>query len=138
MKNVIKILLLFGVIVFAAFSCEEEETPTDCGCNSEILRTIPDTTEVVGQIRYKEKTQTNSYYTNKYWIAFISTNCSDCVQHLIVCNESLITDDIINLINTQELANIKFSGHIKEVCEKRFDIASISYNRITLTKIELQ
>jgi hypothetical protein len=90
----------------------------------------------VGQINYKEQTQTNSYYTNKYWITHVEPDCPICVHHMIVCNESLITDDIIYLLKSQELVNVKFSGHLKEVCEKRIDIASITYQRIVLTKIE--
>ena len=57
---------------------------------------------------------------------------------MIVCNDSFITNDILNILNTQPEVSIKFTGELREVCKKRFDLADITYERITLTKIELQ
>ena len=102
------------------------------------MTTISDSLEAIGQISYKEQTSTNSYYTDKYWITTTIPGCANCVHHLIICNESILTDNIINSLDIQEPLNIKFSGGLKEICDKRFDIADISYSRITLTKIEKQ
>ena len=57
---------------------------------------------------------------------------------MIVCNENLISNEILSILNSQTSLNVKFSGELKEVCEKRFDISNISYQLLTLTKIELQ
>lgn len=130
--------LFFAILVIVTSNCKKDDTPPDCGCNSEIFNTVPEASETVGQISYKEQTETNSYYTNKYWITFVQPDCSICIHYMIVCNESFITDDIINLLNTQESVTVKFAGGLKEVCEKRFNTANITDQRITLTKIEIQ
>ena len=136
-KKSIIYLLFFTILIFS--NCKkDDDTPTDCGCNSEIKAIIPESSQLAGTITYKEQTQSNNYYTNKYWITYTDFNCLNCVRHMIVCNDYLITNEIIDALNSQTNVTVKFSGNLKEICEKRFDIADISYELITLTKIELQ
>jgi len=125
-------------LCFIIISCKSDDTPLDCGCNSETKAIITEESQAVGTITYKEQTESNSYYTNYYWITLTDPNCSNCVQHMIICNNELLSNEIRNTLNSQTSTKVKFSGELKEVCEKRFDISSISYQNIKLTKIELQ
>ena len=137
LKKLITYLLFFTILFFS--NCKkDDDSPSNCGCNSDIVTVIPESAELTGTISYKEQTQSNSYYTNKYWVTYTNSNCSNCVRHMIVCNVSFITNDILNILNTQPEVSIKFTGELREVCKKRFDLADITYERITLTKIELQ
>ena len=132
-KN-ISYLFFFTILIFS--SCKNDiGTPIDCGCNSSITTIV---SGLEGTIIYKEQTQSNNYYTNKYWITYTDSNCSNCVLHMIVCNDDFVNNSITNLLNTQEKASIKFTGELRETCENRVDLADIAYKRITLTKIELK
>ena len=138
-KNLIKAIFYVSIALFLLLiSCKEEQLP-DCGCNSETIKVIPETSKLNGQISFKKHSNSNdTYYTNKYWIGYIEPSCSNCIHHMIVCNENLIPDNIKTLIHTNGTVYIKFSGNLKEICKKTFDIADVTYHRITLTKIELQ
>lgn len=58
---------------------------------------------------------------------------------MIVCNEEILVgfEDLLKEPAGKSV-KVKFSGYIKDVCEKTFDIAENSYQHIVLTKIERQ
>ncbi len=138
-KRLIKtIFYLSFILLLTLISCKEEPLP-DCGCNSETIKVIPENSKLNGQISFKKHSNSNdTYYNDTYWIGFVEPNCSNCVHHMIVCNESFIPGNIKTLINTNGIVNIKFSGNLKKICKKTFDVADVTYQRIILTKIELQ
>jgi hypothetical protein len=57
---------------------------------------------------------------------------------VIVCNEDILNQQILNLKSNGQNLNVKFSGHLKEICKKKFDVADVTYENIVLTKIEVQ
>ncbi len=133
------IFCLSFALLLTLISCKEEEPLPDCGCNSETIKVIPENSKLNGQISFKKHSNSNdTYYTDKYWIGFVEPNCSNCIHHMIVCNENSIPSNIKTLINTNGIVNIKFSGNLKNICNKTFDVADVTYQRIILTKIELQ
>ncbi|MDB4199488.1 hypothetical protein N9752_04070, partial [Polaribacter sp.] len=107
-RKTMSYLFFFTILTFS--SCNKEENPTDCGCNSSITTIV---SELEGTITYKEQTQSNNYYTNKYWVTYTDSNCSNCVLHMIVCNDDFVNNNITNLLNTQEKASIKFTGELR-------------------------
>jgi|TARA_B110000238_G_scaffold15514_1_gene15156 hypothetical protein len=136
-----KTMSCFFIIAILFFSnCNKEDNPTDCGCNSEIIMTITESDEQTGTISYKRQLDPkDNYYNEKFWIGYIDPNCSTCIHSYIVCNEQILNEfNYLISANTNETVNIKFAGSIREICEKSFNSANLTYNRITLTKIKLQ
>ncbi|MCE2733426.1 MAG: hypothetical protein ACK57K_05285 [Chryseotalea sp.] len=133
MKNV-KLLFIF----FLLLSCEKNDKIKDCGCDSITLKTIHESQELTGIITFKAQNKSNNYYTNSYWITYVEPNCSICVHHMIVCNEYILNDFADLKSPPYNSTSVKFAGHLKEVCEKRFDTGNITYQQITITKIEKQ
>ena len=133
---------LFSFLLISLFisSCSSgNETPLpDCGCESKTLATIPESSDLVGELFYK--TQTNNpmdtYYNDKYWIVYQQPNCSNCISSMIVCNEDFIENILWDLKNENYSVEVQFSGHLKEICEKTFAPGDYTYQRITLTKIQ--
>lgn len=120
-------------------SREEEPQTPDCGCESKVLKTIPESANLIATIGYKVQiSPDDNYYNNKFWITYTERNCSNCVHHMIVCNESLLPREVLDLKKTGGNLSVKFSGQLKEICEKIFSPADITYEHITLTKIEVQ
>ncbi len=138
-KTVLMILYCFTFILLLN-SCKDDDTPPDCGCESETLTTIPESTNLIGRLAFKSNNSIDSYYVDHYWITYIELNCSNCVRHMIICNNEMLGDQFQDVIGLSqgEYIEVKFSGHLKEICEKRFDLADITYERIILTSIERQ
>lgn len=131
-------LLLFTILIFS--SCKKDDTPIDCGCNSDIITIIPESSELIGTISYKRQLDPkDNYYNDKFWIGYTDPNCSTCIHSYIVCNEEILNEfSYLISANINETVDIKFSGSIREICKKSFNSANLTYNRITLTKIEIQ
>ena len=137
----ILILLCFSIMLVLNNCKNREEEPKtpDCGCNSKVLNTIPESANLIGLIKYNMQLDPNdNYYNNKFWITYTEQNCGNCVHHMIVCNESILPQQVLNLKNSGGNISVKFSGQLKEICEKKFDLADITYENITLTKIQVQ
>lgn len=137
----ILILLCFSIMLVLNNCKNREEEPKtlDCGCNSKVLNTIPESANLIGLIKYKMQLDPNdNYYNNKFWITYTEQSCGNCVHHMIVCNESILPQQVLNLKNSGGNLSVKFSGQLKEICEKKFDLADITYENITLTKIQVQ
>jgi hypothetical protein len=55
--------------------CENDKTPTNCGCDSKIVYTITDTKELTGTISFKKQLDPNDdFYNNKFWIGYTDPN----------------------------------------------------------------
>lgn len=135
--------IIFCLLIFTTlfYSCKsDDETPPDCGCDSETRKTIPQSANLVGRLAFKSDESIDPYYTNQYWITYIEQNCTNCVHHMIICNEDILGNQFNDIINLPqgEFVEVKFSGNLKEVCQKRFDLSDVTYERITLTSIERQ
>ena len=133
---------LFFAILFLT-NCKnsnDDDSQTEkCGCNSEVKRIIPESANLIGEVRFKTQLDPNdNYYNNKFWITYAETNCGNCIHHMIVCNENFLPQEVLNLKNSGETLSIKFSGELKEICEKIFAPADYTYENITLTTIQVQ
>jgi hypothetical protein len=140
-KSFTKTLSYLSFALFITFiNCKNDDTPTDCGCNSEIITTISKLDEQIGTLSYKRQLDPNdNYYNDKFWIGYIDPNCSTCIHSFIVCNEEILNEfSYLISANTNETVDIKFAGNVREICKKSFNSANLTYNRITLSKIELQ
>ena len=56
---------------------------------------------------------------------------------MIVCNENILPQEILKLKNSSKTISVKFSGDLKEICEKIFAPADYTYENITLTTIQI-
>lgn len=140
-KKTMKYFLLFAILFLAGCKNSNDDDLQDekCGCNAEVKRIIPETANVIGSIRFKNQTDPNDhYYNNKFWISYTEANCGNCIHYFIVCNEDFLPQEVLNLKNSGETLSIKFSGELKEVCEKIFAPADYTYENITLTTIQVQ
>lgn len=131
-------LVVSYIIIFTVNGCKDNEPK--CGCDSETTKIISESECLIGEISYKRQLNVNdNYFNNKYWIGYTEPNCSDCIHIMIVCNEEMLTEfgDLLNL-PVGESVTVKFSGKLKDVCEKPFSPANYTYEHIVLTKIERQ
>lgn len=133
-----KKLLLALAIGLSAMACKErEEKKPDCGCDSEIIATIPEAQNITGKISYNVPTDPNDhFYVNKFWITTKSSGALLSVG--IVCNESILPPEILQLKKTGGSLTVKYSGYSKKLCEGIVGPSTYSYDHIVLTKIELQ
>lgn len=135
----------FTVICCIGFSllfndCKDDETPPDCGCESETRTTIPESVNLIGQIGYKTQIDPlDVYKNNTFWIGFTEKNCSNCIHHMIVCNEDILGNEFDDIIISGEAVEVKFSGNLKKMCElPNAWLADETFEHITLTSIERQ
>ena len=121
---------------------KDDDNPSDCGCESEIQRTISESEELVGKLSYKTQADPmDDFYNNHFWIIYPAwATIGDITSYMIVCNESFLSDDLSDLKNLapEESIEVKFSGNRKSTCKPWFAPALYSYNRITLTSIQQQ
>jgi hypothetical protein len=81
--------LTFATLLILSGCNKDEKTP-DCGCDSLITNTIPETANLTGKIWYhKQLNPKDDYYINKYWIVYNDPNCLNC-HKMIVCNEEIL------------------------------------------------
>ena len=133
-----KLLIILLALFTVCFSSCKEETP-ECGCDAETRITIPESANLIGQIAYKYQIDPNDdYYNDTFWISFVEENCSNCIHTMIVCNESFLPKELAELSTSGESRRVQFAGHLKGICEKTFAPADYTYERIVLTKIEIQ
>lgn len=145
--------IIFCLLIFTTLFCScksDDETPPDCGCDSETRTTIPESANLIGKLFFKNDSNENNYNNQKYWIVYIEENCVNCVHNLIICNDNFLNtisniptlsniNDIIGSVNELEGAiDVKFSGDLKVICNPIFAPADYTYENITLTSIEQQ
>jgi len=144
MKNFIiinksKLFLLFVFFILTNCKNNDEDLQIEkCGCNSVVTKKIPESANLIGEIKFKTQLDPNdTYYNNKFWITYVEANCVNCVHHMIVCNENILPQEILKLKNSSKTISVKFSGDLKEICEKIFAPADYTYENITLTTIQI-
>ena len=150
LKKPITYVLLFIILIFS--SCKKDDTPTDCGCNSETLRTIPNLEIQIpieeqkrGLLFYKHLGDTDSFYdgdeyNNRFWI-FQNSPCNSCRSHLIICNEEILgmEYDYLKQNGIYDSIPIQFSGNVKKTCKGLIALpTNYSYNEFILSSIENQ
>lgn len=153
MKTTLLILTLLTVLL----GCEKKntaETP-DCGCESDIVLSIPNqqdesrlTTDeqTTGWIFYKYAEVKDKYlnYTetdNRFWI--IQSGDFEKGRALIVCNESILEKELGYLREKKVYDSVwvSFSGNAKKLCTEYILPAVYGkhqYAEITLTSIKQQ
>lgn len=140
MKKLLPFILI--ILIFANTSCnnDDDDEPSDCGCNSETIEeiTVIDEDNLVATIGYKTQLDpSDDYYVDHFWIGISPENCSYCKDIMIVCNESFLNGQFDYLKDDiNERAPINFSGNIKKICKRLTNVADYSYYRIVLTSIE--
>lgn len=136
-KGALSILFYLGFTLFIN-SCNDDDTPPDCGCESEIQSTISESVNLVGKMFYKTQDDPrDTYYNNHFWIVYPPDE-SYVHSKIIVCNEDISGNEFDGIIESGERVEVKFSGYRKEVCEKAFAPSIYNYERIVLTSIQRQ
>lgn len=139
MKKLFTLLMISLTLVLN--SCDkDDDSPKDCGCNSETNYTITETDSLIGEMFYKKQTDNplDTYYNNLYWIKYTLDDCSNCINSMIVCNEEFLNNEFEDIITSGEIVEVIFSGELKSVCDKGNNPADYTFNRIILTSIERQ
>lgn len=113
-------------------------TENSCGCSSPTLSFVGNENNLIGNISYKKKIDgIEEHYTNRFWITVRYSDCANCIDFYIVCNENALDSsfDLLKESDANEFIEIQFSGELKEVCNKIISPSDINYSQITLTKI---
>ena len=134
--NPIICLALIISILFSGCKKDDDNPPPDCGCYSETNFTIPESNDLVAEMHFKS--QDGTYYNNLYWIVYTEEDCSNCASSMIVCNEDFLNNAFEDIKDSGETVEVKFSGNLKSICDKRNNPAGYTLNRIILTSIERQ
>ncbi|HRN73892.1 MAG TPA: hypothetical protein PLM81_12245 [Ginsengibacter sp.] len=142
MKKLFIIFLVFLPLSILLFSSCKKDKNTDCGCDSNVVKLIPDSSGLLGTISYKTQIDPNdNFYNNRYWLGYKdSAFCSICSVSFVLCNEDILPLELKSLktLPRGSYYTVKFSGNVKELCTKKFDIPERNFYHITLTKIEKQ
>lgn len=139
-KKVFTAIFCIVILIFLMESCTKK-SESDCGCEGEVIRTIPVTTNLTGQISYKRQLDPNdNFYNDTYWLSYPDSSiCFPCSSStsFIICNESILSTELKEIKNLSGGTSLKvqFSGNIKELCNKQFNPANNVFYHITLTKI---
>ncbi|TVZ28761.1 hypothetical protein JM83_3912 [Gillisia sp. Hel_I_86] len=138
MKVAFTIISCLVITLFFTGCKDDDIPPPDCGCESETRTIIPESTNLIGQIAYKTQIDSqDDYYNNTFWIGYTEQNCSNCIHHMIVCNEDLLGSEFDDIIVSGEVVEVKFSGNLKRICELPVAFpADETFEYITLTSIE--
>ncbi|MEC3905969.1 hypothetical protein VOI54_02955 [Tamlana sp. 2201CG12-4] len=132
--------------------CNDDETPPDCGCNSETIYNIPnDDVQVpveeqkTGLLFFKHPENIDGFYddelyNNRFWIFQGTEGCHNCQRNFIICDENLIGAeyDYLKQQNINDSLQVKFTGNAKRLCLIKVIPADYDYKEIVLTSIELQ
>lgn len=148
-KVALTVLCYLGLTLFID-GCKDDNTPPNCGCESETRTTIPESANLVGKLFYKNDSNGNNFNNQEYWLVYIEKNCENCVHSLIICNSELLNsipniptlsnvNDIIGSVNELKNAlDVKFSGDLKVICNPIYALGDYTYENIILTSIERQ
>lgn len=137
MKTLRNLMLVGNVLLL--LGCEKD-IRKDCGCDAPVTATITESASLIGDVGYNaEAIQGYNSYKDKFMISYTEINCGNCVHTMIVCNEDVLPSAVLALRNdpTRQLS-VTFAGHLKPVCNKIFAPGDYTYEKIILTKIEIQ
>ncbi len=139
MRVVAAIICSLGITLFLN-GCKDDDTPPNCGCDSETLSTISESRNMIARLTFNSNNSIDPYYENYYWITYFDPDQPWNVLHMIICNDEILGEQFEDVISLpqDEFIEVKISGHLKEICEKRFNPAGVVSKRITLTSIERQ
>ena len=139
-KVVIILIYCFGITLLSNSCKSDNDDSLTCGCNSETNYTITESENLIGEMFYKTQSDNplDTYYNNFFWIVYSEENCSNCIHHMIVCNESYLNNEFDYLKNSGEVVEVKISGELKSVCDNRNNPADYTFNRIIITSLEIQ
>ncbi len=132
--------------------CKDNDTPPDCGCESETLATIPNEEiqevpieeQKSGLLYYKHPENIDEFlddeqYNNRFWIFQGTEGCYNCQRHFIVCNESFLDTEYDYLKTVYDSIPIRFTGSLKLPCSEPFIApGDYFYAEIKLNSIEQQ
>lgn len=130
--------------------CKDNDTPPDCGCESETLATVPDYDLQVpieeqksGLLFYKRLENVDGFYNDqqyndRFWIFQGTEGCYNCQRKFIVCDENLLGSEFNYLKSINDSIEVKFTGKLKSLCVLRPIPADFNYAEIILTSIEQQ
>jgi hypothetical protein len=119
--------------------CRDDDSPPNCGCEANTIKSIPKSSTLTGKIFYKAPSPKDDYYTNKFWIVYTEPSCVNCAHHFIICNEKILENNYneIKEVTNGKTIDITFSGNIKPICDlPNAWLADETFERITLTSIE--
>ena len=150
-----KPFLLFVLPVLMALNaCDDNDTPPNCGCESETIDTVPSDyfpevpieEQTSGLLFYKRVENTDFFddkhdgrYNNTYWIFKGIEGCGNCRRIHIICNEELLGKDYDFLKTNNDSIPIIFRGDLKFLCVDPFVApADYDYSEIKLISIEQQ
>ena len=148
--RVVFVIICCSVIALFFYGCKNDDTPPNCGCESETQATIPKSANLIGKLFFKNDSTENNYNNQKYWIVYFEEDCGNCVHNLIICDESMldvvsnistltnVSDIIVSVNELKNAIDIKFSGKLKSICNPIYAPADYTYEYIVLTSIEQQ
>ncbi len=147
-KVALTMLCYLGLTLFMN-SCNDADTPTNCGCESETLSTIPNgdrygpsiEEQKSGLLFFKRPENIDmydryfkGYYDNRFWIS------GGKVGIAIICNENTLGTEYDYLKNSNDSIPICFTGNTKRLCKGPLIVLNVylPYSEIKLTSIEQQ
>ena len=147
----ISILICFFIITLFN-SCNNDDSPPNCGCESETLGTIPNENltsvpieeQTKGLLFYKTSEKIDGYLdeeqvNNHFWIFQGTEGCYNCQRHFIICNDEMVGVEFDYLKNTNDSISVKFTGKLKLLCVEPFIApGDYYYSGIKISSIEQQ
>ncbi|NME71008.1 hypothetical protein [Flammeovirga aprica] len=142
------------LLLIFLYGCKQDQDITACGCESNT--TSDELISYEGVIFYKNDINGNNFNNNKYWLIVAEENCGNCVHHLIVCNDDMVSSiknipviDNYSFSNVYGMyrkddqqvegaVNVLFTGSLKQICNPIFAPADYTYNNIVLTEIKIK
>lgn len=86
----VRFCVVLLVLMFFLSSCNNDDSPPDCGCYSEPWTTV---TDVVGTLSYKIQIDPlDDFYNDKFVLGITFSDCGNCSQGFVVCNEKMLED----------------------------------------------
>ncbi len=153
MKVALTFLCCLGLALFMN-SCKDDDTPPNCGCESETIDTVPSDyfpevpveEQTSGLLFYKRAENEDFFddkhdgrYNDAFWIFKGIEGCGNCIRISIICNEELLGSEYDFLKTNNDSIPIIFRGNLKFLCVEPFVApADYDYSEIKLTSIEQQ
>lgn len=132
--------LFFLGYAFSNLSCKKKRVINDCGCMAPIRTTITESQNLIGKIGFNNQPiQGFDSYKNKFIIAYIEPNCSNCFHRMVVCNEGILSSEMLLLKNNSAATiDVKFAGDLRPICDKLIGSGDETTEFITLSAITKQ
>lgn len=136
-----------------AFCQCTDDSPPECGCESETVYPIPNQEfedvygisleeQKNGKLFYKHPEVSDDFfneeYNNKFWIVQQTPDCNNCRRVFVICNENQFGEKFNYLKDkgVYDSIAVQFSGNVKRPCKIRHLPADVLYGRIVLNSID--